>query len=303
MKNLVKRSHEATSGWQRKVILIASIFCSVGVFAQDYVYRTFNDSRVINCHSVETLEGGAMDIRISHRFGDMGGDNGGIKTLYGLDNVADVRIAVEYGISNNLSIGFGRSKGAGPYRQLLDGYLKYKVLSQKTDGSMPFTLTLLGTGTCDTQTASTDLSSPTSFRQTAHRMAYSAMAILGRKFSEKFSMQLMPAYVHRNFVAYDDENGLISVGAATRLKLSKMIGIIAEYHYIMPYNRTTSFGQYFNPMGLGLEFDTGGHVFQLNFTNSAGLGETQFLPHTSSDIMEGQFRMGFTISRVFKLKR
>ncbi len=272
-------------------------------FGQDYVYRTFNDTRVINCHSVETLEKHAMDIRISHRFGDMFGDFGGVQTMFGLDDVADVRIACEYGVTNNLTLGFGRSKGAGPYRQLLDGLAKYKILAQTTDGSMPVTMTLMGTATYDLQEASTDLTSPTSYQETAHRFAYATSLIIGRKFGDRFSFQLSPTYVHRNYVAFEDQNGLLSVGAATRLKVSKMIGLIAEYHYLLPYNRSTNFGTYFNPIGLGIEFDTGGHIFQLNYTNSRGLGETQFLPYTTSDILEGQFRLGFTISRVFKLRR
>ena len=113
----------------------------------------------------------------------------------------------------------------------------------------------------------------------------------------------MPSYVHRNFVSFDDQNGIFSAGLATRIKMTKMIGVIAEYHYLFPYNRSTNFGTYFNPIGIGLEFDTGGHIFQLNYTNSRGLGETQFIPYTTSDVLEGQFRIGFTISRVFKLRR
>lgn len=288
----------------KKLILIFALIPVSGIaYVQDYVYRTFNDTRVISGHSVETLEGGAMDVRISHRFGDMFGDFGGAQTMFGLDDLADVRIAFEYGVTNNLTLGFGRSKGAGPYRQLLDGLAKYKILAQTKDGSMPITMTLLGAGTYDLQNASTDPTAPNSYRETAHRFAYCSSLIIGRKFGDRFSLQLSPSYVHRNFVAFDDQNGIFSVGAATRLKVSKMIGLIAEYHYLVPYNRTTSFGTYFNPVGIGIEFDTGGHVFQLNYTNSQGLTETQFIPYTSSDLMDGEFRIGFTISRVFKLKR
>ncbi|MDG2331510.1 MAG: DUF5777 family beta-barrel protein [Flavobacteriales bacterium] len=272
-------------------------------YLQEYVYRTFNDTRVINGHSVETLMKGAMDIRISHRFGDLLGENGGASSMFGLDDMADVRIGVEYGISNNLTIGLGRSKGAGPYRQLVDGFGKYKLLAQTKEKGMPVTLTLLGLATYDFQEASINLSSPTSYRETAHRFAYCTSLLIGRKFNDKFSIQISSSYVHRNYVAFHDQNGIFSTGISSRLKVSKMIGVIAEYHYLHPYNRSTGIGTYYNPMGLGIEFDTGGHIFQLNFTNSRGMGETQFIPYTSSDVMEGQFRMGFTISRVFKLRR
>jgi len=288
-----------------KKLILSTLLLSIlsTAYLQDKVYRTFNDTRVISGHSVETLEKGKMDIRISHRFGDLVGDFGGMQTFYGLEDVADVRIACEYGISNDFSIGLGRSKGAGPYRQIVDGYLKYKILGQKSDNSMPFTLTAVVTTTAATSPASEDLTSPTSYQEVAHRFAYTTSLIIGRKFNDRFSMQLSPTYVHRNYVVFDDQNGIIAIGAAARLKLSKVIGLIAEYHHLLPYNRVTSTGTYFNPIGLGIEFDTGGHVFQVNFTNSRGLLATEFLPSTSSDILEGQFRLGFTISRGFKLRR
>lgn len=289
---------------KRTIIAAIVLGCiAFNSFGQDYIYRTFNDTRVINGHSVETLMKGAMDIRISHRFGDLLGEFGGASTMFGLDEAADVRLAIEYGVSNNLSLGFGRSKGSGPYRQLLDGYLKYKLLAQKTDGTMPFTVVVIGTSSYALSEASSDPTSPSSYREAAHRLAYCTSLIIGRKFNERFSLQLMPSYVHRNFVSFDDQNGIFSAGLATRIKMTKMIGVIAEYHYLFPYNRSTNFGTYFNPIGIGLEFDTGGHIFQLNYTNSRGLGETQFIPYTTSDVLEGQFRIGFTISRVFKLRR
>ncbi|MFT7613225.1 MAG: hypothetical protein ACI9J3_002197 [Parvicellaceae bacterium] len=288
-----------------KKLILSILLLAVAstAYVQDKVYRTFNDTRVISGHSLETLEKGKMDIRISHRFGDLVGDFGGIQTFYGLEDIADVRIACEYGVSDNFSIGLGRSKGSGPYRQVVDGYMKYKILSQKSDNSMPFTLTAVASTSAATSKASTDLTSPTSYQVLAHRFAYTTSLIIGRKFSDRLSMQLSPTYVHRNYVVFDDQNGMIAIGAAARLKLSKVVGLIAEYHYLLPYNRTTSSGTYFNPIGLGVEFDTGGHVFQVNLTNSKGLLATEFLPSTSSDILEGQFRLGFTISRGFKLRR
>lgn len=285
----------------KKALLITLILSASLTYGQK-VYRTFKDTRVINGHSIETLDQHEMDIRISHRFGDFAGDNGGVSTFYGLDNAADVRIAVEYGVTNNLNVGFGRSKGAEPYRQLLDGYVKYGVLEQQQSG-MPISLTVLGTSSYATQEASTSPNSPVSFREGAHRFAYCAELLIARKFSDRFSLQIMPAYVHRNYVAFEDENGTFSLGGAFNLKVSKLLGLIGEYHYVMPHNRTTNISKYYDAIGLGLEFDTGGHVFQLNFTNSRGLGETQFLPYTSSNLSDGQFRIGFTISRVFKLKR
>jgi hypothetical protein len=88
---------------------------------------TFNSTRVISGHSVEVLPEKTFEMRIEHRFGDIAGDNGGVQTMFGFDNVSDMRIALEYGVTKNLMLGFGRCKGTGvPYRSLLDGFVKYR---------------------------------------------------------------------------------------------------------------------------------------------------------------------------------
>lgn len=261
--------------------------------------RTFNSTRMINGHSVETLWGRSLDIVISHRFGDMA-TPGAARTMFGLDNAADIRLALEYGVSNKLNVGLGRSKGAGPQTQLLDGYIKYNVLKQ--GDASPLSLTLLGTSSFTMMEASGDSSSAVSFHkgEWTQRLSYCAQILIARKFSERFSLQLMPAYVHRNYVAFEDENGLFSAGAAARIRITKMFSLVGEYHYLFKNKREVNGTIYYDPIALGLLFDTGGHTFQINFTNSTGLGETQFLPHTYSNLSEGEFRLGFTISRIVK---
>lgn len=92
----------------------------------------------------------------------------------------------------------------------------------------------------------------------------------------------------------------MAIGAGARIKITKMFSLVGEYHYLFDHNRVVNGTTYYDPVAVGFLFDTGGHTFQLNLTNSAGLGETQYLPHTYSKLNEGEFRFGFTISRIVK---
>ncbi len=288
-----------------KNLLYPLLFISLSSFSQEnreeitYTYNTFNSTRIINSHSVEMMEKKTADFRIGHRFGDIAGDNGGIKTLFGIDNSSDIAVGLEYGITNNLNVGITRYKGAGPYLQLYEGYAKYKVLAQSNE--MPISLVGLAKLNVTSMSASPNNSSPTSFPDFVSRTSASYQLLIGRKFSERLSLQIMPTYVHRNYVGFNDQNGTFAIGAGGRIQLSKLVGIIGEYHYVFFNDGVQQALNTFNPIALGFEFDTGGHIFQLNFSNSRGFGEAQYIPTTFSDFTEGQFRFGFSISRVFKL--
>jgi hypothetical protein len=260
----------------------------------------FNSTRVISGHATDMLNGRELDIRITHRFGDMA-TPGAWHGAFGLDNSTDIRIAFEYGITSKLNIGLGRSKGSGPQTEVWDGYGKYAIIKQNEDKSVPLSITLLGAMTTTSMVASPDSSSPVSFQKFAHRMSYVSQLLIAKKFGSRVSFQLMPTYVHRNYVAFDDKNGIFAVGAALRLRVTKVFSLLTEYYQVLPNNREVNGTKYYNPLGLGFEFDTGGHLFMVNFTNSAGINETLFIPYTASNLAKGQFRIGFTISRIMKL--
>ncbi len=285
-----------------------ALWMSVGLSAQDYTLQIFRDSRVINTHSIETLPKRKLDVRIAHRFGDFAGDNGGFQTLFGLENAADVLIGAEYGFTDNFTAGLYRAKGAGAMpngtaglRQLLNGVLKYRFLRQTEDGSTPLSMALVGM--VSMSTAERVENSPEairSFPKFAHRFAYNAQLILARKFSHGFSLQLIPGYTHRALVPFEDENSIFSLGAATRVQLSKVYALVADATFPLTDARSSDAG-FYPAVGIGLEIDTGGHVFQVNFTNATGIMETDYIPYTTSSWTEGQFRLGFTISRWFNL--
>ena len=128
----------------KRIILSIVLFGGLGLTtsAQEKVSETFLSTRVINSHSVEMIRKGHMDFRVDHKFGDAAGMFGGSKTLFGMDQIADVKISFEYGISDNLNIGMGRSKGAWR-SQLMQPYIKYRLLQQTKDNKNPFSVTLI----------------------------------------------------------------------------------------------------------------------------------------------------------------
>jgi len=285
---------------------IIAILTAAVLYAQEPVSATFSDRWVINSPSVEMLPARKLDVRIAHRFGDFAGSAGGWKSFYGFENAADVAIGFEYGVSNRTNIGFSRTKGAGPMKQLVHGVVKVSFLRQM-EGGTPISLSGFGMATVSTAERSTDPSSVTYFEKFAHRMAFHAALLGARKFSERFSLQLSAGLTHRNAVPAGDENNLINAGLVFRLQATKTLAIIGDMALPLngkqsPCNNATSpLNDYKTPIGIGLEFNTGGHVFQLNFNNSAGIMPTDYLPYTRSDWGEGQFRIGFTISRLFNL--
>lgn len=289
-------------------LFIAFVAGTCGIIAQEFTYQTFKDTRVINTHSVETLPKRKMDIRIGHRFGDLAGDRGGSKTFFGLENASDVLIGGEYGFSDRLTAGIYRAKGAGSLpggtpglRQLLNLIGKYRILHQKEDDSMPFSMTVLGVATMSTaKRIETNPDIINNFPEFSHRMAYAGQLLIARKFSDGFSLQLIPSYVHRNLVAFEDENGIFSMGVASRIQISKVFGLIFDATFPFSEMRTAPNG-FYHAIGVGLEFETGGHVFQINFTNASAIMETDYIPYTTSNWGDGEFRLGFTVSRTFNL--
>jgi len=266
--------------------------------AQDIVYQTFKDTRVINSHTVETVPHRKLDFRIGHRFGNI---NDGWETFYGLENATDVMFSFEYGLSNTLTIGVARTKGSGPLTTLISPMAKYRILQQKTDGGSPVSVTLMGVGSISSMRSSDIEGILSNFDKFAHRMSYTTQLMIARKFSDRFSFQIMPSYTHRNRVGFGDVNGIFSVGAATRLQLNKVFGIIADITLPLADRTDINGISYYTPFGIGLEIETGGHIFQINFTNATGIIENDYIPYTTSQWSESEFRLGFTISRIFNL--
>ncbi|WP_246008178.1 DUF5777 family beta-barrel protein [Chitinophaga lutea] len=275
---------------------------------RDPVIATFKSTRIINAQSNETLARGDLDFRVAHRFGDIGGANGGASTFFGIDNSTDIRIAFEYGITNRLTAGVSRAKGSGAFSQLYEVLGKFKLLQQTMDNRVPLAVTLFGNAVVTSMKSNTDKEAVNYFDKFSSRMTYTAQAVIARKFGDRFSLALLPSYVHRNKVGYMDMNDMFALGVGGRLRFSKRVALVVDY--FVPFRDEASKDYYktqgiefFNPLGVGVEIETGGHVFHLNFTNSTATLENQFIPETTTSWLQGQFRWGFNISRRFSLGR
>ena len=284
------------------ILFSTSIFSQISNDVNEEIVeepKTFSSTRIINGHSIATLPKGTYEMRIEHRFGDISGTNGGYQNMFGFDYLSDMRIALEYGVNDKLMIGFGRSKGTGaPYRSLLDGFVKYKVLQQKK-GNMPISLTLVSGSSFTYMKSSTLQSDVSLFPKAAHRLAYFTQVNLAKHFGERFSLALAPTLLHRNYVSQNDQNTLFAIGSAIRLKISERFALLAEYYHVFHNEQFRPSSFYKNSLGLALEWFTFGHNFTVNFTNSGGLGETQFIPYTTENWLKGQFRFGFCVARKF----
>lgn len=282
--------------------LVLLCLLSANSFGQNAT-ETFNSTRIINSHSTEMLGKKMWEYRIEHRFGDFAGTNGGAQTGFGFDNAADIRMALEYGISDNLMIGIGRSKGiARPYTSLVDGFLSYRFLQQNKESGMPLSAALVGTTFYTYMKSINNPQSVANFDgKLARRLSYSAQLVLTRKFSDRISLALMPTYVHRNYVAQDDVNDLVSLGAAINFKITKNMGVILEYFYNLEPENLRPLAK--NSFGIAYEFVTNGHNFHINWTNARGFGELQYITMTQEEWLKGQFRLGFSISRNFKIRK
>ncbi|RPD49081.1 DUF5777 family beta-barrel protein [Paracnuella aquatica] len=257
---------------------------------QELVYNAYKSSRVIMSQSLEMLRPGVLDFRILHRFGRV---NQGIKELFGLDD-ASIRLGFDYGVSNNLTVGIGR----GSYRKELDGFVKWRALQQATGlRPVPFSLVLVGGSTIVTAPWST----PNPKFKFGHRVGYFAQVLAGRKFSEALTIQVMPTFLHRNLVETQrDKNGLFAAGVGGRAKLSKRTSVNVDYYYIT--NRNSGRGLH-NPLSIGIDVETGGHVFQMHVTNAIGMNERVFLTETTNSWGKGDIQFGFNISRAFQVKK
>lgn len=258
---------------------------------KEYVTGGFKSSRVIMSHSTEMLRPGVLDFRILHRFGNV---NQGISQFFGLDD-ATIRLGLDYGISDNLTIGIGRSS----YKKELDGFIKYRPIQQATGaGALPFSLVLVGGTTLNTL----PFAQPARKNYFSSRMGYYGQAVVGRKFSEKVTLQIMPTVVHQNLVTTSqDPNDLYAAGIGGRFKISKRVALTADYYLVL--NENEQLANFHNPLSLGFDIETGGHVFQLHFTNAIGMNERVFLTETTNDWANGDIQFGFNISRSFQLKK
>ncbi|MBK8747572.1 MAG: hypothetical protein IPM04_06805 [Saprospiraceae bacterium] len=254
----------------------------------NYAKASFKTNRIINLHSIENTAPGVMDVKISHRFGII---NQGVYDIFGLD-VAQMRIGYDLGITDRLCIGGGSST----LDKAFDGYIKYKVLRQSSGKrNMPISVSLVAGMALKT----IKYSEPDRVNYFWSRGYYNFHLLLARKFSEAFTLQLTPSMVHRNLTKTKAEvNDVFALGIGARQKITKRLTVNLEYIYVLPDQLAE---QYVNSLSVGFDLETGGHVFQMHFTNSQGMNENAFITETVNKWDKFEFRFGFNLSRVFTL--
>ena len=256
----------------------------------DYTSATFKGTRIINGHSVETVKKNHLDFLIHHRFDRL---NSGAYNLFGLD-YSTVRLGFEYGLTDNIMIGVGRSSVQKTY----DFFGKGKLLRQASGTkNIPVSITGLVSAVIETQDKTLS---------TQDKTSYCTQLLIARKFNDKLSLQLNPTLLYRNRVATAaQERALFALGFGGRMKVSKRVSLNAEYYWAFrDQDIINDLGdKYNNSLAIGFDIETGGHVFQLHFTNSSGMVEKQFIGDTAGSWGKGDIRYGFNVSRTFSFDK
>lgn len=312
----------------KHITFCAAIIFSLSSFAQDdlldlvkeepkneppkKVYATFKTTKIVSAQTIETVKKRNLDFRVTHRFGNLYNSsstnalNEAAHGAFGLDNSTDIRTSFDYGITDEITVGIGRSK----YREMNDVLLKWRFLTQREDNKIPVSVCFYGDlGYTSMSTDNLYAGTIRPKTKEAHRVQYCSQLIIARKFNNWFSLQIFPTYVHRNFIKQqlntknnvEDVNGMFSLGVGGRVKLNKRIALVADYFYnFSDFQKDNPVG-YYNPLGVGLEIETGGHVFHINYTNGAAILESSLLTSTQDTWTKGQIKLGFNISRWFVL--
>ena len=291
--------------WKISIFFLANLFLQLNIIGQEddlmdmfadeepvieYTDATFKTTLLVISQSVENPLNGNLIFNVQHRFGTV---NSGWYDFFGLDQ-ANTRIGFQYGLTDWLAIGIGRSS----YQKTYDGWVKIKILRQSTGlRKMPLSIDYYG----NMGISALKWAEPDRTNYFSSRLSYANLLLISRKFSPGISLQLMPAHVHYNLVeTKEDDNDVFSIGAGGRFKISKRMSINLEYYYTISKQTRK---QYTDPFSIGIDIETGGHIFQLYATNAEGIIEQHFIGRTKGKWLNGDIHIGFNISRAFTIKK
>ena len=283
-----------------KYIVYIFLLSSFFAFAQDdllseidtasdvneFASATFKGLKVVNFESTKLVAKKQFTFIVAHRFGSL---ENGFDNFFGLDD-AVTRLNFVYGISDAVNVSMSRSS----YQKIYESAIKYRLLRQQENG---FPFTLVGYNSILINTGLDKANLP--LLEFKHRIGYTAQLLLSRKVNSKFSAQLMPTFFHDNYVVTNSQdNSQFALGLGARYKLGKRWSINADYGWHL--NRAGD-SPFKNPLSIGFDLETGGHVFQLHFTNSTSMIYKGFITETVGDWLDGGVHFGFNISRAFTL--
>jgi hypothetical protein len=288
--------------------LCFALFISVA-YSQPKRVEIFSSNKTISARTPQMTGKGKLDFNVSHNFGDIGGSNGGIKRFFGLDNASDIKIAFTLGLNDRIDLGFARAKGAGPQQQLYELSGKYLFMEQREkDPSHPLAIALFANVVAAANPASNFSGQENSYRDFSDRLSNVFQLILAKKMGV-VSLQLNPTILTRGYALNYDQKNMFAMGGAFRVPIARKMNLVLDYFH--PFRKEATKDsfminnnyKFYDPLGIGFEILTTGHVFRLNFTNATELLENRFIPRTITSWGKGQFRWGFTIARKFTVWR
>ncbi|KQX00786.1 DUF5777 family beta-barrel protein [Flavobacterium sp. Root420] len=249
---------------------------------KEKVASAFKALKIVNLESTKLAAKGDLYFVVAHRFGSI---KDGFEGFYGLDN-ANTQIKFIYGLTPGINISAARSEFA------YDFATKYMLLPQIKDG---FPVTIAGFNSLSiNNTLKESLYPKLEFK---NRLTYVAQLLISRKFSEKLSLEIVPSFFHENFVLDPEQsNSQYAIGFGGRYKFAKRWSLNMDYAAHL--NRASN-SIYKNPLSIGFDLETGGHVFQMHFTSSQAIDEAGYLGRTTGDWTKGDVFFGFNLARVF----
>lgn len=299
----------------KPLLLCLCVFAVSGACAQDSTaparpIEIFSSERAINANTNETVGRGKMAFKVTHLFGDIAGKNGGIKKFFGLDGATDVRIAFEVGLGENFDLIASRAKGGSLVQQLYELGMKWQFLRQMPEGKgSPLAAALFANTVVIAQPENPLPAQENSYRDFGDRLNLALQLILARRFGQ-VSLALLPTWVTRGYTLPYDSRDYFALGGIIRVPLvsGKLNMLVDYFHTFRREDVKRAFYEqknrrFYDPLGVGFEYMTTGHVFRFNFTNTTESLPNRYIPHTVTSWSKGQYRWGFTIVRKFSLWR
>lgn len=250
----------------------------------DYEIAAFKGLKIVNFETTKMVPKRRMYFVVSHRFGTI---KSGIKEFFGLDQ-AVTRLNFVYGITDGVNLGLSRSS----FEKTYESSLKFRLLRQSEKGS-PFTIVSFNTILLNGALDNNNLPG----LEFEHRLSYATQVLISRKMSKKLSLEVVPTFFHDNLVnMVEQDNSQYAVGFGGRYKLSNRLSLNADYG--VHFNRVSN-SPFKNPLSVGIDIETGGHVFQLHFTNAQPMNINSFLNQATGDWGKADIYFGFNLLRIF----
>ncbi len=252
----------------------------------------FRSATIINSHSVYMLPAGTLDFRVEHRFGTL---NQGAYEFWGLD-YANIHLSLEYVVAEWLMVGIGR----GTYEKTYDGFFRIKPFRQAS-GSEPFPFSLAVQSGLYMNTLRY-LKDFDDYRF-AQRLEHVHQVLVARRFFDVISLQISPSYLRRTPISSVlEQTDLFAMGTGVGVKITSNVSLNMEYFRLLNYEPQLNTADLHHPLSIGIDLETGGHVFQLIFTNSLAMTEQGIIGGTTGRWLDGDIHFGFNISRVFGIR-